>query len=89
MIISAITENATASSSFLNVNELNISSFSSIGRKARETAIKTQRTVTYMYKEHYRERCFIVLDTNNIGDINVSIKDEIYPDLQHKKCITD
>ena len=55
MVISAITENETANSSFLSVNELNI-------------------TVTY--KEHYRERCYMVIDTNNIGDITVLIKDE-------------
>jgi len=82
MIISAITENETASSSFLNANELNMSSSSSIGRKVRETAMKIQRTVTY--KEHYL--CQIVLDTNNIGDIIVLIKDEISPNLQYKKC---
>ena len=40
--------------------------------------MKIQKIVSY--KEHYRERCYIVndtVDTNNIGNVIVLMKDEI------------
>ena len=60
MIISAITENETVGSWLVEVNELNLSFSSSIDIKARETALKIQKIVSY--KEHYREMCYIVID---------------------------
>lgn len=48
---------------------------SSIDIKAKGTAMKIQKIVKN--KEHYRDRCYIVIDANNIGNVIVLMKDEI------------
>ena len=59
------------------MNELNLSSSSSIDIKAHGTAMKIRKIVSYILQGTFPRKIYILTDTNNIGNVIVLIKDEI------------